>query len=1258
MSVAVLSLSTIVKFGSPLAGKSAGFLVSTGWKRWNSWHRRVAKKVTKSADFPIPRKELVKALKDPRTFDALSPADEASAQATVDIFDEYFSHSGEWSRSDTGLRQDRLIETVISVQHFLLRELDPSTAVHAMDSRAQSRHMDTKVAIDAVGASLEELRAQKTAVARFSEISPTLPPPFARFVETRGEASPPLLRLANLIAASSDIRADLMDLHRSPPSWVTDDPMSNTILGLGIALGCYGRPEAAIEEFELAVSRGVPDRAYWRAKAALFVLEDDAERARALVDHCGSHPLADVVLHWTEHRWNAAYASLHAWSPDGTDDCDLRSLLIAQLEWNMGHHDAAIAILDERITLSSSNATLRLQLARLLMTQAQLGEAIHRESTLQRAMDLALSARDQRRRWGGDSVEAITLAADIAIVTHYSAALWMIVRPEPDGNATTAEASDPRLIGKAGLAAAMRGQFDLARTLAASAPPFESAWINALTRELELGTETAELTECLAGLWREAWELATNDDERLIAARGILILDPQTSLEGFDELRNQAPQAVADIEAQIDVLGARPNESAASRKMRLKRMSLNNALAATALSNILTDDGDIDEAARTLTDAADRFGDQHLRLRAVMVLAQNGQLERAAQEAKLALTRTSERWPGRRAAHEVILQSAMEQGDWPTATTHARQLHDLADGNPHYLWELITVLQADEKFEEAWRIVTSRADTLEFKDERQAALLIELTKRCGTQQQLFQVCLAALRKFGTNEQFAAFTLASVYRSDTATSARASAGPDANCDDLDDDAMGHITEDELRELHEHTRTFIDRFPDSKYFRSIQLSDTEDPAKILAQITPFLKDSASDEREAVAREVRGGRLPAGVLSMTYGRTYTEILVRRAAGSLQLASGDPDELWRDRDALTGYLNTKPSLVIDISFLNTADLLSPNTRDAVLAFVSRQSLISAASIKDLRSARDTFAMRSTMSMSYDNATEGAIVHEIDQSDADMLADRSQRLVKMSLLFHRIDNHGSLRRDPATSSLENQPWLNAIRECQDRRGTLCSDDAALRRLARSEGVPAFGTLAILTELASSGEITESDYREALTTLVRNYAMGIPFEMEVLRTAAISDSWEPRGAAFTLSDPAQWAVNTAGCLTLLEEAVHRTSSKPDLFAGWVQLATRGIVGVTQGSSTFSGILPELIADLATRSNFSSAGTKALLDGVRSARQEYDFPDPWPAGARLIHQQLLETYDEDRAARILLDAISQLVDQDRLAAVQVLTDSRR
>ncbi|CAG7588229.1 hypothetical protein [Rhodococcus opacus] len=215
-----------------------------------------------------------------------------------------------------------------------------------------------------------------------------------------------------------------------------------------------------------------------------------------------------------------------------------------------------------------------------------------------------------------------------------------------------------------------------------------------------------------------------------------------------------------------------------------------------------------------------------------------------------------------------------------------------------------------------------------------------------------------------------------------------------------------------------------------------------------------------------------------------------------------------------------------------------------------------------------------------------------------------------------------------------------------------------MRRLARSEDVPAFGTLAVLTELASSGEITESDYREALTTLVRNYAIGIPFDMEVLRSAATSDSWEPRGAAFTLSDPAQWAVNTAGFLTLLREAVHRTNSKPDLFAGWVQLAIRGIVGVTQGSSTFSDILPELIADLTTRSNFGSGCTKALLDGVRSARQEHDFPDPWPAGARLIHQQLLDTCDEDRAARILLDAISQLVDQDRLAAVQVLTDPRR
>lgn len=58
---------------------------------------------------------------------------------------------------------------------------------------------------------------------------------------------------------------------------------------------------------------------------------------------------------------------------------------------------------------------------------------------------------------------------------------------------------------------------------------------------------------------------------------------------------------------------------------------------------------------------------------------------------------------------------------------------------------------------------------------------------------------------------------------------------------------------------------------------------------------------------------------------------------------------------------------------------------------------------------------------------------------------------------------------------------LAAVDMAAERHASLWSDDIAIRSLAASKGVPAFGTWALLTTLTTAGLIPDTTSEDALT---------------------------------------------------------------------------------------------------------------------------------------------------------------------------------
>ncbi len=342
--------------------------------------------------------------------------------------------------------------------------------------------------------------------------------------------------------------------------------------------------------------------------------------------------------------------------------------------------------------------------------------------------------------------------ADARVLTHDWPTAWSLLRAAPDGEATPDEARDPRTAAKAALAAAATGRADLARQLAADANPFEAAWIDASLAEAEAADDDNYDADALRSAWETVWAAAANDEQRLVAARGLLLAGG--SAEGVEALRQRRAEAMREVDQLAEALHVGPGLDQNASIARLRQLRQDNKFAAARLAELLYAKDRVKESAAVLREAADRFDDQHLRLMAATQFAEAGLLSDAADEATLALARATPRWPGRQRAHRICLQAAAESADWPQTIAHARQLLAVSE-DPEARWVLAYALVSEQQPDEAWEVINRPGGVLPADSKQWAALRLDLLNRYGTRQQVFQDAVSALQRYGTDEQFAA-----------------------------------------------------------------------------------------------------------------------------------------------------------------------------------------------------------------------------------------------------------------------------------------------------------------------------------------------------------------------------------------------------------------------------------------------------------------------------------------------------------------------
>jgi tetratricopeptide (TPR) repeat protein len=401
------------------------------------------------------------------------------------------------------------------------------------------------------------------------------------------------------------------------------------------------------------------------------------------------------------------------------------------------------------------------------------------------------------------------------------------------------------------------------------------------------------------------------------------------------------------------------------------------------------------------------------------------------------------------------------------------------------------------------------------------------------------------------------------------------------------------------IRETFTTFFTRFPNSTRVQSIQI-DLENPvASLLDALGPQL-EARAEQTEQLARGVRAGTTAVPLLAAAAGRSCGETLM--ALPALPLAYPD-DQLDRlDRADAAAALDAKGAIWDPFSIFTVAAL--GGTAESGIRSSLPASRVARATQQD--TARDPLGTpegrRATLSLVH------GLPYLAEWSEADQRADetRARRMMEFAngLAVGSMGESGDELTELATSDhpLPIRLWAATLAVARHHELPVYSDDRAVRQSARSMGLRAFGTPALLDVLVERGVLSQTDRDRARNRLLSHGAWGLRHSTPELVELATRANWQPTQglrAAFTdvsawVSLRAGWAERIVGFLEAVAEAA------PDQMDAWTHRAVDAVTEVLGNNYEANARLLLFLAlnPFIEPIRMSDDGVQALLASLR------------------------------------------------------------
>lgn len=1045
-----------------------------------------------------------------------------------------------------------------------------------------------------------------------------LPPQAASLLRSKSDAATQRELIAlHLAEGRLDAAAVARRLFAEQPVWMqSDDGWPWAVLGAYCA-----RHDAMLESsqaYEIAAEHGGESAGRHLGTAVLHAVVDPA-RARALIDSAGDYPDAQVSI---------AIAQAILEHPDG-DARPMRIHHVIETAGTAGDEDATVqSFLAEqamraRDSLSAArHAERALELApEHTDVMAQLADiCIQRSATPQaqpddtaRAVALLSDAVTQIRRWSGHANDALGRLAKTLVVNgrHTEALHWLL--PEPHGTATTAEYRDPALMRMA-LIAAHSAESEL------------TPWIlgqlgntnDDLIVKVRLGIVVLPDDE-LTSLWSSELDRAEADGDFETIAHAVLRLAEL----GID----QGSRLLPLIERGIFPVGAERLPAAISRLRhdaddalgRLRVLAVTELPAAQRLVHALMEFEREREAVEACELAFARFREPAFQVQRAILLSRSGDLRAPAalQDAlplatnsgdyltlasKLAVIRAD---AGDLAAAEHLLVEALSRFDSPPA---------------HAVWNVVRV-QLEQAASSRAAATISRYEPATRTPE-EAALWLQTMSTVPWDSIVVSRAIALADQFQDEPKLATALLSHVVTATRGVGNPSEATEDGEYEDNDVFANKPVDDRPTvaGELHRRAIEALERqIKVHGDLTGARLLRADSPEEVLDELIGVLRESATPDLGDLLEMIAQARVPAGMLALPLAKTYTEVLVHRAAGQLVSIPLDDNEHGLDLSAARESRGSR--VVIDLS-----SLLVLGTLDDVDSIIGQYGpLLTTREAQNdvLRAAVSIQGLAASPgSIGWDSATGRPWMSEHTDTQYRLVRERTAMIENLAHRTTVRTQRGAVFPREVNVRIAHSPWVVAIELAAHENVALWCDDLAVRRLARSVNVPTFSTMAVV-EMFTEDALTQSTPSDVVdqilavradiaARMLAEYIVDVPVTTDQLIEQARSENWTPVGAAaLTLSRPGWWRWHSDPVADLLcvYEAVreHNPDSLPQWQFAAMLGAARGLPG-----DTAARVLCLLVLlgwdDVTTEPELDT-----ILTGCRNARTAAarldDSPDP-------------------------------------------------
>ncbi|MFC7795556.1 PIN domain-containing protein [Streptomyces cinereoruber] len=1010
----------------------------------------------------------------------------------------------------------------------------------------------------------------------------------------------------------------------APPAWLEDAP-AGAYAWLGHLAADYDALGASRHFFEACLREGGHPRDYYTMMAALQEEGGTEEGARSYLDthgNGGSSPLLAAFRGFLDDAWEQGLAELGRWEPHHGRAAAIKIHFEAKALLNLQRPEEALAVLRGA---DESSSGIGMTLASTLLEQARNSRTTNRLGAAQEALAVALRARNSRRSWLGDSTDAAVLAVQAAVASEDLALAWKLARPAPEGEAEPHEAEDPGMGAQTALVAAMTGRWREAEELMQGMPHgFARAHAAAVLAESRegRGTNAADVQR----LWQEAWEVADTEGEQFTAAAGLA--SSGADLPDLSHLTPLYGERVRELE-----LLARALHAEGSDPLSLLRANITRSPAiVVTLAERYHRAGDIALAAETLRDGSVEWNDARLMGMAAGLFLEAKDHQRTRECAQEALRMAGPHWAGQARMHALLVEAQAADGRYDRATDAALRLLELDPLDVDARWALVKCYALRGLLDQAWQALTTKEQSqpLDPRSSDETALWVMLGAR-----------------FSTDPHFTgrALTLTQRWRDDSNLVGRVL----ANLHWRAVQPAQSLSEQDGEQLRTATAAYLERFPDSTAFRAVQIGPEDDPLKNIAD---ELRRSHENTKE-LHRRTAAGELPAGMLVLSSGRSYAEVLLRPSAERPHVFAADlvtdPAEAEAVQAARSGRV------VVDTSAAVTLALLEPGVAERLMGHP--RSLVTTDQLfTDALHAQESLALRTDMVLSWDERDGRPAVRTTSAEHLDRMRTTSARLVEVVRTIPRVPRPELRALGRLTGHRNNTQWLTALDHAKEHGLVLWCDDRVLRALARSEGVAAFGTLALLDARLAAGMTPPEEALLTKAELLRNHYVDIPFSTDLYDAAALADGWQAGAVAVALSRPSAWADPKATAAFSLNAASCSIGTLPHEAAGWISAAYGGLHRATLPVHRPRN-LQVFALQVLMQPWISSSTLPFAWAGLRAGAETVGDSDaPLEAALALYHRALAEELTPLVAAGTLTAMFVHTDEADRAMAARVVLTS--